>query len=189
MDVRGRRRRGIADSSDTQRFRVLYDRYVRSIEAYCTRRLAHDRVDDAVAETFLVAWKRIDDVPDNDDALLWLFRVAYRVICHEWRSGARRRRLHDRLIGVRRATSPTPEDKVVNHAEAKRVLSAARALSANDAEILRLLAWENLSHTEIATVLGLSPNAVNQRVFRARKNLVRESEGSSRGPSPAGQVD
>ena len=149
--------------------------------------MSRDRVDDAVAETFLVAWKRIDDVPGDDAALLWLYRVAYHVIGHEWRSGARRRRLHDRLVLLRRAATPTPEDMAVLDAEAIRVLDAAASLGPNDAEILRLLAWENLSHADIGTVLDLSPNAVSQRVFRARKNLARQFEGTSdRSHSPAG---
>ena len=73
------------DSRDDVLFAQLYQRHHGSIRSYCRRRLATDRVDDAVAEIFLTAWRRIDDVPAGDDALLWLYRVAYRVIGHEWR--------------------------------------------------------------------------------------------------------
>jgi hypothetical protein len=62
------------------RFGELYGRYYRSVHAYCRRRLASDAVDDAVAEVFLTAWRRLPDVPDGDGALVWLYGVAHRVI-------------------------------------------------------------------------------------------------------------
>ncbi len=67
---------------------------------YCRRRLASDLVDDAVAETFLTAWRRLADVPVGEQALVWLYGVAYRMIGHQWRSTARRRRLETRLRSV-----------------------------------------------------------------------------------------
>ena len=47
-------------------------------------------------------------------------------------------------------------------------------LNDRDAEILRLLSWEHLLRAEIAEVLEIAPNAVNQRVHRARTNLTKE---------------
>ena len=47
-------------------------------------------------------------------------------------------------------------------------------LGATDAEVLRLVAWEQLSVLEITAVLGIAPNAVKQRLHRARRNLARE---------------
>src|SRR5258705_2876778 len=74
-------------------FAQLYNRHYRPIHDFCRRRVTSDLVEDAVSETFLTAWRRLDDVPTGDEALLWLYRVAYRVIGHQWRSTARRRRL------------------------------------------------------------------------------------------------
>ena len=161
-------------ASNVDRFRQLYDAHVRAITAYCARRTNHDRVEDAVSETFLIAWRRIVDVPDDGNALLWLYGVVHRVVGHEWRATARRRRLTTRLGSLRRATPGNPEDAAVNDDDVVRVLEAARALNPNDAEILRLVGWERLSHDEIAKVLDLTGNAVNQRLHRARRNLARE---------------
>ena len=73
-------------SGEDALFTELYRRHYRPIRDFCRRRVAGDLVDDAVAETFLTAWRRFEDVPAGDEALLWLYGVAYRVIGHQWRS-------------------------------------------------------------------------------------------------------
>jgi RNA polymerase sigma-70 factor (ECF subfamily) len=44
-------------------------------------------------------------------------------------------------------------------------------LSRSDQELLRLSAWDGLGRAEIASVLGIKENAVDQRLFRARARL------------------
>ena len=148
-------------SNEELAFAELYNRHRRSIQDYCRRRVAGDLVDDVVAETFLTAWRRLDDVPAGDGALLWLYRVAYRLVGHEWRSNARRVRL-----------------------EARFVLDAAACLGATDSEVLRLAAWEQLSIADISAVLEIAPNAVKQRLHRARRNLAREYRRLESRPTP-----
>jgi len=156
------------------RFQEIYERHYPHVRAYCRRRVAAERVDDVVAETFLTAWRRRDDLPDVDEALPWLYRVAYRVVGHQWRSNSRRRRLGDRLATARPSHASSPEDAAVQSDETARVLEAATRLKPDDAEILRLVAWEHLSRHEIAEVLDLAPNTVSKRIQRARENLRRE---------------
>jgi RNA polymerase sigma-70 factor (ECF subfamily) len=159
---------------DDARFAHLYELHQQAIRDYCRRRLADHLVDDAVAETFLTAWRRIDDVPHGNDALLWLYRVAYRVIGHQWRSTGRRRRLNDKL----RSTASRPEtdagEQLVENEEHRLVLEAAGHLGERDAEVLRLATWEQLPTNDIAALLDIAPNAVKQRIHRAKRNLARE---------------
>jgi RNA polymerase sigma-70 factor (ECF subfamily) len=164
----------IVDPADDAAFAELYRRYHRPVHDFCRRRVANDLVDDAVAETFLAAWRRLDDIPAGGEALLWLYGVAYRVIGHQRRATARRRRLDERLRSVvPRPVSPADES-IVSGDEFRRVLRAAARLGDRDAEVLRLVAWERLSVAEVAAVLGIDPNAVKQRLHRARRNLGRE---------------
>jgi RNA polymerase sigma-70 factor (ECF subfamily) len=163
---------GDETSADAARFRSLYEANIREVTAYCARRVSTDRVDDAVAETFLVVWRRIADVPDGDASRLWMYQVAYRIVGREWRGNARRNRLGRRLRSVRPVAPHSPEETVVAGDDTGRVVRAAARLNPSDAEILRLVAWDRLAASEIATVLGLSPNAVHQRIHRAKKNLA-----------------
>jgi RNA polymerase sigma-70 factor (ECF subfamily) len=105
---------------------------------------------------------------------MWLYRVAYRTVGHQWRSTSRRRRLEERLALIPEPPTPTPDESAEHSDEIRRVLEAAAHLSDRDAEILRLASWEHLSRAEIAEVLGIDPNAVSQRLLRARRNLAKQ---------------
>jgi RNA polymerase sigma-70 factor (ECF subfamily) len=161
------------------RFNQLYARFYSPIRAYCNRRVRADSVDDVTAETFLTVWRRIDKVPDGDAALPWLYGVAYRVIEHQWRSVTRRSSLRSRL----QAAEPRPvtgaDDEEFDDVDSRRVLAALARLNATEAEVLRLDAWEQLSAVSIAAVLGIEPDAVRQRLHRARRKLAREYDGLS----------
>lgn len=185
MGTSGGRSGGAGASSDRARFRGLYEAHIRAVTAYCVRRLSPDRVDDAVAEVFLVAWRRIADVPTGDEERLWLFGVAYNVVSHEWRSSTRRQRLATRLGSLRIVDAESPEDSIVRGEQAQGVLDAVDRLSENDAEILRLVAWEHLSPAEIGAVLDLSPNAVHQRFHRAKRHLARQIDAAAAGAARA----
>jgi len=164
----------IARSREETLFASLYHRHYRAIRDFCRRRVPRDVVDDVVAETFLTAWRRIDDVPRGDQGLLWLYGVAYRVIGNHWRSAARRRRLEDRLRVIDGGAASASDDAVVAADQRRLVRDAAARLNEKDADVLRLAAWEQLSTADIAAVLGIAPNAVKQRLHRAKQHLGRE---------------
>jgi RNA polymerase sigma-70 factor (ECF subfamily) len=161
-------------TSDDARFARLYGSYYRPIRDFCRRRVVADLVDDAVAEVFLTAWRRLEDVPDGDEALVWLYGVAYRVIGHQFRTATRRRRLEVRLRSVVVRPASAADDSVTAGDEARLVLAAAARLGDTDAEVLRLALWEQLAVTDIAVILDIAPNAVSQRLHRAKRNLGRE---------------
>lgn len=174
---------------EDSRFVEIYKTHYRPIYAYFRRRLAVDLVDDAVAETFLVAWKKLDQIPSPETTLPWLYGVAHRVLLHQWRSSHRGRRLRRRLdsLGVE---APTPiEELIISGFEARQALAAVSRLKATDQEILRLSLWEGLSHGDIASVLDLKADTVRQRFSRALTHLTEEfnrlqKQGSQ---SPAAQ--
>ena len=72
------------------KFRRIYDGYLVAIPSYCLRRLPTSDANDAVAEAFLVVWRRIDDVPDGDEASLWLYGIAHNVVRNVDRAARRR---------------------------------------------------------------------------------------------------
>ena len=156
------------------RFEEIYDLHYSAVTRYVRFRLRPDRVDDAVAETFLTAWRRIDTIPDGDAARWWLLRVAYRVVGHQWRGRTRRNRLDARLATLPESPPPTPEDEAVGTDELRRVVEALARLSDDDAEILRLASWDGLDRAAIAQVFDISPEVASQRIHRARNRLVRQ---------------
>jgi RNA polymerase sigma-70 factor (ECF subfamily) len=161
-------------ASPLARFNALFTEHQRHVLAYAMRRtetLAD--AEDVAAETFTIAWRRLDAVP-REDPLPWLYAVARRVLANQRRGNGRRARLAA-LLGVEDVPTPLR----VGEDRDGPAFAALGSLSPGDQEVLRLVAWEELRNPQIAEVLGITPNAVAIRLHRARARfaeaLARES--------------
>ena len=155
-------------------FRRVYESHYAEVLAYCLRRTGQSDAHDATSEVFLIAWRKFDDLPDDEKVRSWLLGIAYRVLGHQWRSRSRYRRLQRKVAVTGHTAEPGPETVVVRRAEDRRVIEAARRLRPKDQEILQLAGWEQLPHAGIAKILGISVAAVDQRFHRAKRRLARE---------------
>lgn len=81
-----------------ERFTDLYDRHYRSVLGYALPRTEHGMAEDVSSETFLVAWRRLDELPEP--ALPWLLGVARNLLAKQWDSRHRRQRLVDRIAAL-----------------------------------------------------------------------------------------
>jgi RNA polymerase sigma-70 factor (ECF subfamily) len=170
-------RRGISSNSGKEApFELLYTAHHRAILAYCARRCPRWDAWDAAAEVFVVAWRRLDDIPPAEEARAWLIGVAFRVLANQRRSAGRRARLFERASRDR-AWAPMPDEQVLRNEEDREVMEALSRLSRTDREIVQLTLWEELTPGDIAAVLGISRAAVDQRYARAKKRLARQLEG------------
>lgn len=155
-----------ADPGD--RFRRLYAEHFNAVLGFALRRC--DRPEDAadvVAETFLVAWRRLGHVPETDTRP-WLYGVARRVLANHRRGDRRRAALGSRLRDQLAHLSPDVAESVARRTD---VEAAMARLSGRDEEILQLHLWEGLEPREIAEVLGTTPEIVRPRLSRARARL------------------
>ena len=173
----------MVDTSNGIRFRHLYDEHHRSVLAYFQRRLDTDAAYEATEDVFLVAWRKLDHIPDGDRSLAWLYSVARRVLANHRRSAARRHRLWGRLASEPLAPSDSPEPIVVRKEEHQEVLTALARLSDKDQELLRLAIWEELPHADIGILLGCSVGAVDVRLHRAVRRLEKGLRQAGHKPS------
>lgn len=164
-------RRDIRDRDDAgrrRRFEAMYAEHHARVLGYVLRRTdSPDDAADVLAETFLVAWRRLDEAPTGDVSRLWLYGVARRVLANQ-RRGLRRRtelshRVRDELAGRLPLQAAS--------GEGTPFAAAFRSLSDDDREVLALHGWEGLDAGEIAEVLGSSRNAARIRLHRARGRL------------------
>ncbi len=161
-------------ASPQSRFERLYRAHHREVLAYCIRRANRADAEEVASEVFAIAWRRIEDVPPGDRARPWLYGVARKTLANRWRAVRRRRSLVGRLEGLGADTSPPPDVVVLQRLENRLARQALARLSEPDQEVLRLATWEKLSQRDIGAVLGISEQAVSQRVSRARRRLARE---------------
>jgi len=160
------------------RFEAVYAAYRTPVLGYALRRtLSPDDAADILAETFLVAWRKLDQIPSGPDARLWLFAVARNALANHYRGERRRIALAARL-GTELAQFYLPPEY---DGESARIAAALRRLPEDQREVLTLSAWEGLDYGQIATVLGCSRNAVRIRIHRARTRLAAELQVISSG--------
>jgi RNA polymerase sigma factor (sigma-70 family) len=159
--------------ADTDRFALLFDAHRRTVLGYALRRLDDpEDAADIVAETFLVAWRRLDDVPAGDEARPWLLGVARRILANQRRSTRRRLGLAKRR-GEELAAQMPVRDASVGDLRVRRALAA---LSDDDREVLLLAGWEGLTPAQIGVALGVGGVTARSRLHRARRRLRVELE-------------
>ena len=157
-----------------QRFEQIYEEHRDAIRAYVRRRAPEDLVEDVVADVFVVALRRIDDVPTPE--LPWLYGVARKTLANA------RRRTHTAPVGYEVAHDPEPVAD-------PQLARAFAELSDADREVLRLVAWEGLSLRDAAHVLGCSHVACRVRYHRAKSRLAtRLAAAASFRPEPKGAM-
>lgn len=149
------------------RVSAAFDAEAVTLLGYFLRRV-DDREDaaDLVGETAMIVWRRADDLPHQpDEARMWMYGVARRVLA-TYRRGRRRKlaladRLRDELAVDRTPADPRADD----------VVEAVRALPSREREIVGLVHWEGFTITQAAAVLGIRPGAAQMRYQRARTRL------------------
>jgi RNA polymerase sigma-70 factor (ECF subfamily) len=158
----------VTDSDpDVRRFEALFRAHHRAVLGYVLRRTSPPLADEAVAETFLVLWRRLGDVPD--DVRPWLFGVARHCIANAHRGAARSGALADRVL--ERTPDHAGRDPGDIVGERDVIRTAFAALSEIDREALRLVAWEGLDTRRAARAAGCSRAAFAVRLHRARRRL------------------
>jgi RNA polymerase sigma-70 factor (ECF subfamily) len=155
------------------RFRSLYTSTYPDVLRFVSRRVRPSLAEDVVADTYLVAWRRLDDVPvDPGRARAWLFGTARLCLFNEWRGLQRRDALAIRIAEspeVSRNPAPDPDQL----ARRMDLANAWRRLAPADQEVLALTVWDGLSGPEAAAVLGISAVAYRLRLSRCRRTLRR----------------
>jgi RNA polymerase sigma-70 factor (ECF subfamily) len=160
-------------------FEELYRSTYPRVLAYARSMASREDADDAVAETFAIAWRRQRDIP-RDAELGWLIGVTRRVLANtrrsRWRAGA----LHALLDLQPRAPGPDPGERI----EDGELRAALMALSPLDREAVVLTAWFDLSSADAARALGITPAAFRMRAARARRRLRAELNPTTSKESP-----
>jgi len=162
-----------------ERFEELFQQQHQAVSNYARRRAGAGLAEDVVAETFLVAWRRLDDVPV--DALPWLLGVARRTLSTQQRSVRRQTALAEKLAADIRApiidTSASSELDIA-------VAEALVRLRPRDREAITLIAWDDLTPAQAAVALGQSRAAFRVRFHRAKLRLRKELARDPRAQSP-----
>ena len=161
----------MSETERRDRLAAVYDECAPRVYAYAVRHCGPSDADDVLAETFAVAWRRLDVVPDRP--IGWLIVTARNVIAGRRRADRRDVELarlfaeHTELAGA--PVAPGADELVVQRTV---LLSALDTLSVREREALLLTAWDGLDHRDAARVARCTPRAFRARLMRARARLA-----------------
>lgn len=160
----------MGDRNRHEKFEALYAAHVKDLLSYALRRSAstHDAVE-ALSEAMLVAWRRIDDVPEGIEARLWLFGVMRNVLNNSRRSSRRQKRLIEKVSSLLEAD--VQEETLSRDTRTSNVHEALKQLRPIEAEVIRLSIWEELTSSQISTLLQIPPETVRTHLHRGRLKL------------------
>jgi len=179
------------DQASVDRFERMWGDHSPAVLRYARRRCLPDDVDDVVAETFVVAWRRLSEAPGHP--LPWLLGICRNVAANVSRARRRRDALYGRIMQESRMpAAPSAEDGAIGggFVSVGRVLAALAELSDADRELLTLLAWDGLTRAETADSLGCSRATLAVRLHRARRRPLAAmtrtvpAEGHGSAPHP-----
>ncbi|WP_158578705.1 RNA polymerase sigma factor [Spongiactinospora rosea] len=152
-----------------ERFTDLYDRHYRNVLGYTLLRAERDVAEDVASETFIVAWRRLSDVPEA--ALPWLLGVARNLLAKQRDSRHRRQALVDRIVALSSQRDMETWDVAEHVIDREQALAALSALREKDVEAMVFATWYGLTPEEAAMAMGCSVRTYNVRLHRARKRL------------------
>jgi RNA polymerase sigma-70 factor (ECF subfamily) len=151
-------------------FEAMYRKDYGRVLAYALRRTGRSSAEDVAAETFLVAWRRRDELVG--DPLPWLLGVARRVLANQLRTSTR----SDATIvraGLRTEQAEGRTDEGPDVLDAP-MAAALKSLRTQDREALMLSAWEDLSPGQASRIVGCSAATFRVRLHRAKRRLAQE---------------
>lgn len=169
----GRTGRWTIDGWNEREFTAFYAEHYAAVREYAARVVGTDEAEDVAQETMLRALCRSGGVDLTGSPRPWLYFVARNVGIDQHR---RRRPVPTDGDVLSALVPPVPDEAVavVTRGDVVRVLGQAmRRLCRRDREVLVLHEVEGMGIPEIARRDGVTPNAIRQRLFRARNNLGR----------------
>jgi RNA polymerase sigma-70 factor (ECF subfamily) len=157
----------LSRTGDEAAYRVLSERYLKPILNHCLRMLTNlAEAEDVTQETFLKLWQSPPDPKETPKVSTWLYRVA-----------------HNRCVDVlrKRRDTTTEDELAVDSVRPSRALERKQTAEAVQGALARLPErqrsalclshYEGMSNPEIALVLGVSVEATESLLSRARRTL------------------
>ena len=160
-------------------FESAFQQHFPSIYLFISRRVGTALAEDLAAETFATAYRRRTSFdPERGSLRSWLYGIATNLVRNHWRAEQHLLALDARLLPEidLSDSSDAADQRVIAALLAPRLATALGLLTRDQRDVLLLHAWAELSHEEIAAVLGIAPGTARSRLSRARASL-REQLG------------
>ncbi len=154
-------------------FDLIVERHRRAVYQLCYRFVGnHEDASDLSQDVFLRAYRGLRSFRSQASIATWLYRIGVNVCLN--RVGAKR--LQTESIEERQyidARSESASERMLRDERAVRIRAAVAELPPKQRSVLVLRIYHEMSHQEIATIVGTSVGAVKANVFHALQNLKK----------------
>jgi len=156
-------------NGDADSFGRLCERYYSAIVAIAYSRLAdRDLAEDAAQEAFFAAYRAISKLKKEENFGRWVAGICRNIACDMAKERSRNKRASNQ-----NPSSPTHDsDEMTDNVEVVRRIVAG--LSLRMKEVIYLRYYSQMSYEQIAAILGISQEAVNGRLRRAKQIIARK---------------
>lgn len=165
-----------AVAGDTAAFDELVTRHRRSVYQVCYRFVNHhEDAADLTQDTFVRAWKALGSFRGQARFSTWIYRIAVNVCLNRVSLKTPKTEVADfDLVADQREPAP---GAAIDAAERQAMVRAAvKSLPPRQRTALILRTYHELSHQEVADIVGTSVGAVKANVFHALANLKKRLE-------------
>lgn len=168
-----------------QAFAEVFDRHAETVESFLRRRLGAQAAEDALSETFLIAFRRRSSFDHTwESARPWLLGIAARVAAKNRAAEARHWRAVEAAAGRGETANGGGIEESTGRLDAAAAIRALApriaALSVKERNTLFMYAWSDLAPEEIAQALQVSVGTVWSRLHRIRRKLAPPGSHSAR---------
>src|SRR6476646_7252230 len=157
-------------------FDLVVERHRRSVYHLCCRFVGnHEDASDLSQEIFLRAYRGLRSFRGQSTLATWLYRIGVNVCLNRVSAKTTLGRLTEpieekQFVDVR---AESPSERMLRGERAARVRAAIARLPRKQRATLILRTYHEMSHQEIADVLGSSVGAVKANFFHALGNLKK----------------
>ena len=158
-------------AGQTNAFDVIVERHRRSVYQLCYRFVGnHEDASDLSQEVFLRAFRGLSRFRQQSSLSTWLYRIGVNVCLNRVSAKSLPSEPIDdqQIVDVR---APSPSERIMTEERAAKVRAAIAQLPRKQQAALVLRVYHELSHQEIASMLGSSVGAVKANFFHALGNL------------------
>ncbi|MBV8998675.1 MAG: sigma-70 family RNA polymerase sigma factor [Solirubrobacterales bacterium] len=166
--IRARFRDGDPDAA-----RIVYQTYGQLVYAVAYRALGHrDLAEEATQQTFVKAWRAAASFDPTKDLGPWLAAIARRVAIDVYRHEASRATNPARTVPAIDASAASLAPSLDHLHAIWEVRRAVSELPEEERKVVHRQHFQGLTHSQIASQLGVPVGTVKSRSFRAHKRLI-----------------
>ena len=164
----------VAARGDREAFDVLVERHRRTVYQVCYRFVNnHEDASDLAQDAFVRAWKGLKNFKGQSALSTWLYRIAVNVCLNRVSARTPAMEPLDSTEPVADLRIEGAQHAMIREERAVAVRQAIAALPKKQRATLILRAYHDLSHQQIADILGSSVGAVKANFFHALANLKK----------------